>query len=148
MGTERLAVEFEREDDGSVMLRVNGKLERGTAALLDGILRAVGRPLARDVDLTGVDHIDSRGLDMLLGAEADARDRPAPVEVIGVRESLRPAARRSKSGQYSRYARQTLYSPYTARPMKASQRIAPSPPPSSHIRRVATSVIAASASAA
>jgi anti-anti-sigma factor len=90
MGAERLAVEFERQRDGSVVLRASGKLERGTAALLDGILQALWTdPSPVVLDLTGVDHIDSRGLDILLGAEASARDRPAPVEVIGVRESLR-----------------------------------------------------------
>jgi len=41
MGTERLAVEFERNADGDVRLRVTGKLERGTAALLEGVLQAL-----------------------------------------------------------------------------------------------------------
>lgn len=90
MGTERLAVEFERRSDGIVVLRARGKLERGTAALLDGILQALwADPSPVVLDLTGVDHIDSRGLDILLGAEASARERPSPVQVIGVRESLR-----------------------------------------------------------
>ena len=40
-----------------------------------------------------VDHIDSYGLDVLLEAESGGRRRQWPVEVIGVRESLR--ARRS-----------------------------------------------------
>jgi anti-anti-sigma factor len=89
MGTERLAVEFWRQDDGSVVLRASGKLERGTAALLDGILQALwADPSPVVLDLSGVDHIDSRGLDVLLSAEASGRDRPAPVEVVGVRESL------------------------------------------------------------
>jgi anti-anti-sigma factor len=90
MGTERLAVEFERQNDGSVVLRASGKLERGTAALLDGILQALwADPSPVVLDLAGVDHIDSRGLDILLAAEASARDRTSPVEVVGVRESLR-----------------------------------------------------------
>jgi anti-anti-sigma factor len=90
MGTERLAVEFERRVDGNVILRVNGKLERGTAALLDGVLQALrDDPNPVVLDLTGVDHIDSRGLEVLLNAEAEARRRNAPVEVVGVRESLR-----------------------------------------------------------
>ncbi len=89
MGTERLAVDLERHADGSVFLRASGKLERGTAALLDGILQALwADPSPVVLDLTGVDHIDSRGLDILLGAEASARDRTSPVEVVGVRESL------------------------------------------------------------
>src|SRR5262245_34767635 len=66
MGTERLAVEFEREAGGSVMLRVSGRLERATAALLDGVLRALRTDLAPvTVDLTDVDHIDSHGLEVL-----------------------------------------------------------------------------------
>jgi anti-anti-sigma factor len=90
MGMERLAVEFEREAGGSVMLRVSGRLERATAALLDGVLRALRTDRASvTVDLTDVDHIDSHGLDVLLEAEADARARSASVEVVGVRESLR-----------------------------------------------------------
>jgi anti-anti-sigma factor len=90
MGVEGLAVEFARQSDGSVVLRANGKLERGTAALLDGILQALwADPSPVVLDLTGVDHIDSRGLDILLGAEASAAHRPSPVQVIGVRESLR-----------------------------------------------------------
>ena len=90
MGTERLAVEFERDADGNVMLRVTGTLERGTAALLDGILQALWTdPAPVTLDLSGVDQIDSRGLEVLLNAEAQAREREAPVAVVGVRESLR-----------------------------------------------------------
>jgi anti-anti-sigma factor len=90
MGTERLAVEFERRLDGSVILRVRGKLERATSALLEGILQALWTdPSPVVLDLSHVDHIDSRGLDVLLAAEAQAHRRSAPVEVIGVRESLR-----------------------------------------------------------
>jgi anti-anti-sigma factor len=90
MGTERLQVEFERDAAGSVMLRVSGRLERATAALLEGVLRALRTDRSPvTVDLTDVDHIDSHGLDVLLEAEADARARRASVEVVGVRESLR-----------------------------------------------------------
>jgi anti-anti-sigma factor len=90
MGTERLAVEFEREDGGSVRLRVSGRLDQATAAVLDGILRALRAERARvTVDLTDVDHIDSHGLDVLLEAEAAARARRASVRVVGVAESLR-----------------------------------------------------------
>jgi anti-anti-sigma factor len=90
MGTERLMVELERRVEGNVILRVNGKLERGTAALLDGILQALWHdPAPVVLDLSGVDHIDSRGLDVLLNAEAEARRRNAQVDVVGVRESLR-----------------------------------------------------------
>jgi anti-anti-sigma factor len=90
MGTERLAVEFERRDGHNVVLRVSGRLEHGTAALLDGVLHALRSDhSAITVDLSDVDHIDSHGLDVLLQAEADARRRKASVEVIGVRESLR-----------------------------------------------------------
>jgi len=94
MGTERLAVEFERTDDGSVVLHVRGRLERGTAVVLEGILQALRPdPTPIVVDLAAVDHIDAHGLDVLLQAEEDARRRKASVEVVGVRESLR--ARRS-----------------------------------------------------
>ena len=90
MGTERLVVEFERDADGNVMLRVTGTLERGTAALLEGILQALWTdPAPVTLDLSGVDQIDSRGLEVLLNAEAQARERKAPVDVVGVRESLR-----------------------------------------------------------
>jgi anti-anti-sigma factor len=90
MGTERLVVEFEREDGGRVVLRVSGRLEQATAALLDGVLRSLRTdPAPVTVDLTDVDHIDSHGLDVLLDAEADARERKASMEVVGVRESLR-----------------------------------------------------------
>jgi anti-anti-sigma factor len=90
MGTERLAVEFEHEDGGRVLLRVSGRLERSTAALLDGVLRSLrGHPAPVVVDLTEVEHIDAHGLGVLLAAEADARKRRVSVEVVGVRESLR-----------------------------------------------------------
>jgi anti-anti-sigma factor len=90
MGTERLAVEFERNADGNVLLRVTGKLERGTAALLEGVLQALANdPSPVVLDLSRVDHIDSRGLEVLLNAEAAAARRSARVEVIGVRESLK-----------------------------------------------------------
>lgn len=90
MGTERLAVELEREDDGRVRLRVSGRLERATAALLDGVLSSLRHdPSPVTVDLTDVDHIDSHGLGVLLEAEAEARKRQRTIEVVGVRESLR-----------------------------------------------------------
>jgi anti-anti-sigma factor len=90
MGTERLAVEFERDADDNVVLRVTGTLERGTAALLEGVLQALwSDPAPVTLDLSGVDQIDSRGLEVLLDAEAQAREREAPVDVVGVRESLR-----------------------------------------------------------
>jgi anti-anti-sigma factor len=90
MGMERLAVEFERTDGENVVLRLSGWLERGTAALLEGVLNALrGDRSTVVVDLSDVDHIDSHGLDVLLQAEADARRRKSTVEVTGVRESLR-----------------------------------------------------------
>jgi anti-anti-sigma factor len=90
MGKERLAVELERKDGGNVVLHVSGRLEHGTAALLDGVLQALrDDPSSIVVDLAAVDHIDSHGLAVLLEAEADARRRRTSVEVIGVRESLR-----------------------------------------------------------
>lgn len=94
MGMERLAVEFERTDDGNLLLRLSGRLEGATSALLEGVLGALrSDPAAIVVDLSAVEHIDSHGLDVLLEAEADAGRRNASVEVTGVRESLR--ARRS-----------------------------------------------------
>jgi anti-anti-sigma factor len=90
MGTDRLAVEFEREDGGGVLLRVSGRLEAATAGLLEGVLRSLrADPAPVTVDLTDVDHIDSHGLGVLLEAEEDARRRRASVQVVGVRESLR-----------------------------------------------------------
>ena len=90
MGTERLAVEMERKHGGNVVLHVSGSLERGTAALLEGVLRALRRDRSPiTVDLAAVDHIDAHGLEVLLEAEADARRRKVSVDVIGVRESLR-----------------------------------------------------------
>ena len=90
MGAERLAVEFEREVGGGVLLRVSGRLDQATAALLDGVLHALRADGAHvTVDLRDVDHIDSHGLEVLLAAEADARRRGRAIEVVGVRESLR-----------------------------------------------------------
>jgi anti-anti-sigma factor len=95
MGAERLAVEMERKHGGNVVLRVSGRLEHGTAALLEGILHALRRDRSPiTLDLAAVDHIDSHGLEVLLEAEADARRRKVSVDVIGVRESLR--SRRSE----------------------------------------------------
>ena len=89
MGSERLRVEYERRKDGEIVLRVSGRLERATAALLHGVLRAIGAEKARvTVDLTDVDHIDAHGLEVLLEAEREARSGRATVEVIGVQESL------------------------------------------------------------
>ena len=104
MGTERLAVEFERGADDSVLVRVTGTLEHGTAALLEGVLQALWNdPAPVTLDLSGVDQIDSRGLEVLLDAQAQARDRAAPVDVVGVREPARPpAAARLGLAQYSR----------------------------------------------
>ena len=90
MGTERLVVEIERQADGTVMLRVTGTLERGTAALLEGVLQALENdPAPVTLDLSAVDQMDARGIEVLLNAEAQARRRDASVEVVGVDESLR-----------------------------------------------------------
>jgi anti-anti-sigma factor len=90
MGAERLGVEYERRNDGAVVLRVKGRLEHTTAAVLEGVLRGLSgeEPPHVVLDLTGVDHIDSYGLDVLLETEADGRDRGTTVEVIGIQESL------------------------------------------------------------
>ena len=85
MDSERLVVDFERRADGGVHLRVSGKLDEATVPPLDGILQALRAELTPVVmDLSGVEHIDGRGLQLLLQAEADAS-----VEIIGVPESLR-----------------------------------------------------------
>ena len=90
MRSERLAVVFERSDGGNVLLHVSGRLEHGTAALLEGVLHALrDEPTTIVVDLSAVEHIDSHGLEVLLRAEDDARRRKGSVEVTGVRESLR-----------------------------------------------------------
>ena len=90
MGEERLGVDYERREDGAVVLRVSGRLEHTTAAVLEGVLRALsGEPSHVVLDLTAVDHIDSHGLDVLLETEADARlRRRGTIEVIGIQESL------------------------------------------------------------
>jgi anti-anti-sigma factor len=90
MSAERLGVEYERRDDGAVVLRVRGRLEHTTAAVLEGVLRGLSgdEPPHVVLDLTAVDQIDSYGLDVLLETEADARRRRATVEVIGIQESL------------------------------------------------------------
>lgn len=98
MGAERLGVEYERRGDGAVVLRVSGRLEVATAAVLEGVLRGLGEDLPHVVlDLTAVDHIDSYGLNVLLETEAAARRRQATVEVTGIQESL--LARRPPFGQ-------------------------------------------------
>jgi anti-anti-sigma factor len=90
MSAERLVVEFERRPDGGVLLRVSGKLEEATVPLLEGVLHALRSEATPVVlDLEGVDHIDGRGLDMLLAAELEARRNGSSVDVVGVRESLR-----------------------------------------------------------
>ena len=90
MGAERLGVEYERREDGAVVLRVSGRLEHTTAAVLEGVLRGVSNGEASHVvlDLTAVDHIDSYGLDVLLETESDARRQRTTIEVIGIQESL------------------------------------------------------------
>jgi anti-anti-sigma factor len=90
MGTERLVVELERAPDGAVILHLAGKLEHGTAALLDGVLHALStEPNPVVLDLSGIEHIDARGLELLLEAEGRALEDGSRIEVTGVRESLR-----------------------------------------------------------
>jgi anti-anti-sigma factor len=90
MGPERLVVEFERGTNGGVRLCLRGKLDEATAPLLDGVLLALrAEATAVVLDLSGVEHIDRRGLELLLGSEAEAQRRGASVEVTGVPESLR-----------------------------------------------------------
>jgi anti-anti-sigma factor len=87
---ERLVVDFERGDNGGVRLGLRGKLDEATAPLLDGILLALRDESTSVVlDLSGVEHIDRRGLELLLGSEAEARNGGASVKVTGVPESLR-----------------------------------------------------------
>ena len=89
MSSERLGVEYERREDGAVVVRVSGRLEHTTAAVLEGVLRALSsEPSHVVLDLTAVDHIDSYGLDVLLTTDADARRRRVTIEVVGVQESL------------------------------------------------------------
>ena len=89
MNAERLGVDYERREDGTVVVRVSGRLEHATAAVLEGVIRALSdEPPHVVLDLTAVDHIDSYGLDVLLETEALARRRQTTVEVIGVQESL------------------------------------------------------------
>jgi anti-anti-sigma factor len=90
MSVDRLVLEMERRPDGGARLTVSGKLAQSTAPLLDGVLHALRSEATPVVlDLEGVDHIDGRGLDLLLAAEAEARRNGSWVEVVGVRESLR-----------------------------------------------------------
>jgi anti-anti-sigma factor len=90
MGTERMVVEFERRPDGGVVLHLAGKLEHATAALLDGVLHALStEPNPVVLDLSGIEHIDARGLELLLEAEGRASEQGSRIEVTGVRESLR-----------------------------------------------------------
>jgi len=90
MNAERLVVDFERRPDGGVRLTVTGKLDEATAPLLDGVLHALREEATPVVlDLAGVEHIDGRGLELLLAAEAEARSVGSWVEVVGVPESLR-----------------------------------------------------------
>lgn len=86
MSSARLIVDYQQPNaDGHVVLRVSGQLQQATTPLLDGVLLALREfDGSVTVDLAGVDHIDARGLELLLAAD---------VEVIGVRESLqRPAS--------------------------------------------------------
>jgi anti-anti-sigma factor len=90
MQTERLVVAFERRSEGGVRLSVGGKLDEATVPLLEGVLnalRAEATPVV--LDLAGVEHIDGRGLELLLAAEDEAHRHGLWVEVTGVRESLR-----------------------------------------------------------
>jgi anti-anti-sigma factor len=90
MRPERLVVEFERGADGAVRMALRGKLDEATAPLLDGALLAIREESNSVVlDLSGVEHIDRRGLELLLATEAEARNRGAIVQVTGVPESLR-----------------------------------------------------------
>jgi anti-anti-sigma factor len=85
MDSERLIVDFERRTDGAVHLRVSGKLDEATAPLLDGALQALRAELTPVLmDLSGVDHIDGHGLELLLHLET-----AETVEITGVPESLR-----------------------------------------------------------
>jgi anti-anti-sigma factor len=90
MGPERLVVEFERGAAGGVRLSLRGKLDEATVPMLDGVLLALrAEPTRVVLDLAGVEHIDRRGLELLLSSEAEARRSGASVEVTGVPESLR-----------------------------------------------------------
>ena len=92
MGTERLAVEFERRADGSVHLRLIGKLEEGTAALLDGILQALWQ-LALVGYATWAVHAAARAAARAHAVGAD----PAHAARAHLAESLEPGLRVSSS---------------------------------------------------
>ena len=142
MGAERLGVEYERRNDGAVVLRVRGRLEHTTAAVLEGVLRGLSDegPPHVVLDLTGVDHIDSYGLDVLLETEANARRRRTgpragqlPASAGGVRGRRRvgpnrprapeqpPAPRRMPPTTRARRGR-AARPPRTARPGRAEGR--------------------------
>jgi hypothetical protein len=80
------------------------------------------------------------------GLGRHATSAPAPsgtlAELVGLVAHTATGAAKLARAQYSRDARKTLYSPYTAAPINANHSSAPAPP-AFHSRDVATSVIAA-----
>jgi anti-anti-sigma factor len=87
---ERLALDVEH-DNGGVVLRLTGRLDAGTVAVLAGALRAVdeARHGAVRIDLEHVSAIDGIGIRLLLEAEAAAMADGRTLAVSGLQASLR-----------------------------------------------------------
>jgi anti-anti-sigma factor len=97
VGIERLSVDLERRGR-IVRLRMAGRLDAATAPLVSGTLDALRREAASIVlDLEAVHFIDATGIELLLGAEADARLDARSIEIVGVPQSLRRRKRREAS---------------------------------------------------
>lgn len=81
-----LVVRSERRDDG-LTLWLSGELDRATSALLEHELEIAPAaiPGRRIVDLTGLEFIDSSGLDTLARAQRRARDNGHQLSFQGLR---------------------------------------------------------------
>jgi anti-anti-sigma factor len=90
---ERLALDMEHHDEG-VVLRLSGRLDADTVAVLTGALRAVdeARHGTVRIDLEHVTAIDGVGIRLLLEAESAAAAEGRTVEVRGLQASLRRRA--------------------------------------------------------
>jgi anti-anti-sigma factor len=88
VASERLALEFERRPGGAHLV-MHGKLDETTCPLLEGVLGSLRLERSRVVlHLDDVNFIDAAGVQLLLSAEAGARQDGWELTITGVSESL------------------------------------------------------------
>ncbi len=77
-----ISIERSPGEPTTVTVAVRGEIDLDTSGELSAAFAALGQPTRVEVDLGGVEYMDSTGLRVLLAARSDLDDRGAEMEVV------------------------------------------------------------------